>query len=120
MHPAGRSSIVPRFRAEGNSWGRQPFAHSDIKEKAMSDIEPPTYVHFSFGAPPNLGRSTQIGPLRARRGYMGSVRVLASYALVYARDGIAHYWDENGTVRDIWPGDVILVFPNMRHKYGPN
>lgn len=85
----------------------------------MSTVETPTYVRFSFGAPPNFGRITQVGLLRDSRGHMRSVRVIDSYALVYSLDGIAHYWDENGTLCDIRPGDVILIFPELKHKYGP-
>lgn len=81
--------------------------------------ELPTFVRFSFGAPSNFGRITQVALLRDSRGHAHSLRITDSYALVYSLDGIAHYQDENGLVRDIKPGDVILVFPDMRHKYGP-
>jgi AraC-like DNA-binding protein len=80
-------------------------------------LELPTFVRFSFGAPPNFGRITQVGLLHG--GFRHPLRVIDSYALAYSLDGRAHYQDENGTVRDIRPGDAILVFPDMKHKYGP-
>jgi len=85
----------------------------------MTNLETARYVRFSFDIPATFGRITQVGLLRDSTGHMQSYRVIDSYALVYTLDGIAHYQDEEGTVRDIRPGDVILVFPQMRHKYGP-
>jgi AraC-like DNA-binding protein len=47
------------------------------------------------------------------------MRVLDSYALVYSLAGAARYEDANGLRREVGPGDVILVFPDLPHMYGP-
>lgn len=77
------------------------------------------YVRFSFGTPPHFGRITQVGLLRHGQGSSASMRVIDSYALAYSLDGVAHYRDANGIARDLRPGDALLVFPELPHRYGP-
>jgi AraC-like DNA-binding protein len=41
------------------------------------------------------------------------------YALVYLTGGAGSYEDALGCRVDVTPGDVIFVFPGVRHSYGP-
>ena len=65
-----------------------------------------------------LGRVTAAGLLRKSIG-MKSMRTFCQYALVYLLDGEGRYLDANGVNRPISPGDLILVFPQLPHLYGP-
>lgn len=49
----------------------------------------------------------------------GPMRVYGSYALVYSVAGLARYEDTRGYAAGIHPGDLIVVFPDMGHRYGP-
>ncbi|MBI4625804.1 MAG: helix-turn-helix transcriptional regulator [Verrucomicrobia bacterium] len=49
----------------------------------------------------------------------GQIRVYGSYALVYSLAGAAHYEDARGYEAAIHPGDLIIVFPDLGHRYGP-
>jgi AraC-like DNA-binding protein len=48
-----------------------------------------------------------------------AMRVLGSYALVLMVAGRGYYCDVRGTDREVEPGDVLLVFPEIAHAYGP-
>jgi len=48
-----------------------------------------------------------------------SMRVLGSYALILMVAGRGYYCDARGTKRDLVAGDVVLVFPEIGHAYGP-
>jgi len=48
-----------------------------------------------------------------------SMRVLGSYALVYVLNGEGSYRDANGVDRAIAPGDLMRLFPDVGHTYGP-
>ena len=47
------------------------------------------------------------------------MRTLGSYGLVYVVDGGGRYRDATGLDRPLRPGDLILLFPDLRHLYGP-
>lgn len=47
-----------------------------------------------------------------------SMRILGSYAFVYTLDGLGQYVDAHGAQQDLLPGDLILVFPELGHRYG--
>lgn len=50
----------------------------------------------------------------------GSFRVYGMYALVLVLEGGAgRYRDTLGTNRRVGPGDLIVVFPDVPHQYGP-
>ena len=49
----------------------------------------------------------------------GAMRILGSYALILMVAGRGYYSDARGTKRDLQPGDVVLVFPELAHAYGP-
>src|SRR5687767_12897876 len=48
-----------------------------------------------------------------------SMRVLGSYALVLMVAGRGYYCDARGTKQELSAGDVVLVFPEIPHAYGP-
>lgn len=48
-----------------------------------------------------------------------SMRVLGSYALILMVAGRGYYSDARGTSRALGPGDVVLVYPEIAHAYGP-
>lgn len=48
-----------------------------------------------------------------------SMRVLGSFALVLMVAGKGYYRDARGTRLDLAPGDVVVVFPDLPHAYGP-
>ena len=49
-----------------------------------------------------------------------SMRVLGSFALVLLVAGKGYYQDARGTRRDLVPGDVVVVFPDVPQAYGPS
>src|SRR5262245_43279689 len=48
-----------------------------------------------------------------------SMRILGSYALVLMVEGRGYYCDSRGTHLDLAAGDVVMVFPEIPHAYGP-
>jgi AraC-like DNA-binding protein len=78
------------------------------------------YLSFRYASSSPLGRITEVGLARVDGGGAPStMRIFGSYALVYSLDGQAHYQDGNGLERDIVPADLIVVFPELAHRYGP-
>jgi AraC-like DNA-binding protein len=49
-----------------------------------------------------------------------AMRVLGSYALVYILAADGYYADARGVKRPVGAGEVILIFPELAHAYGPN
>lgn len=49
----------------------------------------------------------------------GAMRILGSYALILLVAGRGYYSDARGAKRDLEAGDVVLVFPELAHAYGP-
>jgi len=47
------------------------------------------------------------------------MRVLGNYAVVYSLEGIAEYRDELGLTTTLEPGDFLVVYPDVAHRYGP-
>jgi AraC-like DNA-binding protein len=48
-----------------------------------------------------------------------AMRVLGSFALVYLVAGDGYYCDAGGRAARLVPGDVVMVFPDVAHAYGP-
>ncbi len=48
-----------------------------------------------------------------------AMRVLGSYGLVYVVAADGYYADARGVKRDLGPGDVVQIFPELAHAYGP-
>lgn len=67
-----------------------------------------------------LGGITQSGLLPSSRGVsFDNMRVLGQYAVVYLLDGAGRYVDDRGSDRTVSPGDLLLIFPEIAHAYGP-
>ncbi len=66
-----------------------------------------------------LGRISSSGVVENSPGVGRTLRILKFYALVYALEGEGFYRDANGLDSFISPGDLILVFPELPHTYGP-
>lgn len=47
------------------------------------------------------------------------MRVLGSFAVVYLLSGTGRYADALGTHETVRPGDLLLLFPEVAHTYGP-
>ena len=47
------------------------------------------------------------------------MRILRRFTLVLMVEGQGYYRDARGTKLELGPGDVILVFPEIAHAYGP-
>lgn len=47
------------------------------------------------------------------------MRILRRFTLVLMVEGRGYYRDARGTKLDLEPGDVVLVFPEIAHAYGP-
>jgi AraC-like DNA-binding protein len=50
---------------------------------------------------------------------VGSMRVLGRYAAVLLAHGRGRYADANGVSGDLTAGDLVIVFPEIPHRYGP-
>ncbi len=67
-----------------------------------------------------LGRLTAAGFVNTNVGVRRrSMRVLGSYALVYLLEGSGHYQDASHQAHRLGPGDLLMIFPEIAHRYGP-
>jgi AraC-like DNA-binding protein len=76
-----------------------------------------TRLVFADDSPSPIGRLRMAGTVAASTGI--EQRRLESYAIVLAVAGAGRYSDELGVAREIEPGDVLILFPGLRHSYGP-
>lgn len=65
-----------------------------------------------------LGRVTLAGFIRQSRG-VAPWRVFGSYAVVLLLEGGGRYRDANRLDQRVGAGDVIVVYPDLGHCYGP-
>ncbi|MEI6071767.1 MAG: AraC family transcriptional regulator [Verrucomicrobiae bacterium] len=80
---------------------------------------PPGGWRFNSAVASSLGSITSAGFVDDSPSGVGPARVFGQYAVVYVLDGKAFYSDAHGARQDIGPGDMILVFPDLAHAYGP-
>lgn len=67
-----------------------------------------------------LGTISLVGALKDTRGINPkSMRILGSYAMILIRSGKGQYADARGAQIEFQAGDVIFVFPDLAHAYGP-
>lgn len=67
-----------------------------------------------------IGNAEFGGRLRGTTGTgFGQYRVYGMYALVFLIDGGGRYRDRRGVDRRLVPGDLLVVFPEHPHQYGP-
>ena len=79
-----------------------------------------TRLLFRNDARTPLGRLTMAGFIRNSAGVGSSaMRVLGSYALVYLLSGSGRYQDANWRQQRMRAGDLIVIFPEIGHLYGP-
>ena len=79
-----------------------------------------TRLLFRNDAQTPLGRLTMAGFIRSSAGVGGAaMRVLGSYAIVLLLEGSGRYQDVNGRQQRVQAGDLLLVFPELGHRYGP-
>jgi AraC-like DNA-binding protein len=68
--------------------------------------------------PTKLGQVTSLGIIKDGTGTeRGTLRVYGSYALVYFLEGTGEYSDANGYRQKIAPGNLVLVTPELPHRY---
>jgi AraC-like DNA-binding protein len=80
----------------------------------------PSYFRVRHALTSQIGSITQAGYLPDSRGTgRPKMRVLGEYAVVFLLEGKGRYRDANGMDRVIVPGDLILIFPDLPHAYGP-
>ena len=86
-----------------------------------SPVPPPgVRVIPTAGAHSAMGGITLAGQLQASVGIgHGSMRVLGSFAVVYLLAGGGRFADGLGRRQDVTAGDVLLLFPDVPHAYGP-
>lgn len=84
----------------------------------MKHLNKLTYLHHNTEES-GIGRITDAACIEDSRGTPGSdMRNLGSYAIVYIYAGAGGYHDRYQTHK-IQPGDLILIFPDNEHAYGP-
>lgn len=83
---------------------------------AVASITSRLLYHSDAGSA--LGRQLMAGYVRHSQG-LQQPRVFGRYALVYLLYGSGWYWDAVHGRHAVKPGDVILVFPDIGHTYGP-
>lgn len=59
------------------------------------------------------------GIIRQSLGVGPAMRVLGSYALVYLLHGSGRYEDARGRRQDVSAGDLLVIYPEIAHCYGP-
>ncbi len=65
-----------------------------------------------------LGKVTSLGLIHRGTGTdRGAMRVFGSYAIVYFLEGTGEYCDASGIRRQVIPGDLVLVTPDVPHQY---
>jgi len=75
---------------------------------------------FSDASESPAGRLTTAGMLHhVHSGGLRKMRVLGSYAIVCLIGGSGYYRDVNGISRDVKKGDVLFIYPEIAHRYGP-
>lgn len=70
---------------------------------------------------PRIGRISMTGRMPDTRPWPSDqpMRRLGSYAVIYLLAGQGRYVDGAGRNRHVSTGDLILLFPDLPHRYGP-
>ena len=66
-----------------------------------------------------FGRIVNAGVIHDSKGVLPHPRVFGHYALVYLLGGSGSYCDASGYQQAIEAGDLIVIFPELAHTYGP-
>ena len=79
-----------------------------------------TQIFFSNSAQTPLGSLRLAGLIKHSAGVRGpAMRVLGSYALVYVLEGSGTYRDTFRREYRVRAGDLLVIFPDIGHVYGP-
>ena len=80
-----------------------------------------SHITFNNGSANTLGQLIVAGIVRDSPGLAPRkpVRVLDHYGLVYITDGGGYFADSLGVAHRIIPGDLLFLFPQVGHTYGP-
>lgn len=80
-----------------------------------------SHITFNDGIGCALGQVIVAGIVRDSPGLAPPKpsRVLNHYGLVYITDGGGHFTDASGFRHQIIPGDLLFLFPQVGHTYGP-
>jgi AraC-like DNA-binding protein len=84
----------------------------------MALVVPPTRLLYQNAATFPLGSIRMAGYIRNGAG-LSRMRVLGAYALVLLLDGGGWFEDANHSRRRVSAGDLLTVFPDVPHRYGP-
>jgi len=99
---------------------RCPLYFCNMSQHRSAPLPGPSKVwRFNSAVASPLGSITSAGFANDSTDGAGPGRIFGQYALVYVLDGEAFYNDAQGTRLAISPGDMILVFPDLAHSYGP-
>lgn len=86
----------------------------------MSNSDFPVGIVSLSASPTPIGHAVFGGRLRETTGTgFAQYRVYGMYALVLLIDGGGRYRDRRGTDQRLRKGDVVIVFPENPHQYGP-
>lgn len=86
----------------------------------MPDKFPRQHIERRFEDSSPLGSVTAAGQMfKTESQFKVPYRVFGRYAAMYVLDGGGVYQDDNGLVQTITAGDMIMVFPDLAHFYGP-
>jgi AraC-like DNA-binding protein len=79
-----------------------------------------TRLLLSQGAVSKLGRLALAGTVQRSLGVSANpMRVLGAYAVVYLLEGQGEFSDARGFRRRVETGDLMWIFPDIPHAYGP-
>ncbi len=80
-----------------------------------------SHITFNDGLGSALGQIIVAGIVRDSPGLAPKKpsRVLNHYGLVYVTAGGGHFEDKLGLTHSIVPGDLLVLFPQIGHTYGP-
>lgn len=92
----------------------------DLYNSLMRETYPRNHAERHLDEVSALGGVVACGQMfKSESNFTVPYRVFGRYALMYVLDGGGIYQDANGLVERIRPGDMILVFPDLAHYYGP-
>ena len=80
---------------------------------------PPKSLDFRNALNTPLGQITMAGFSMRQTVGMSGWRTFGQYAVVYIQEGAGDYEDAKGLRRSLGPGDLVIVYPDLKHRYNP-
>ena len=87
-----------------------------MRRRSSVKTNEPSFQNAVFSP---LGRITLAGFGVRQSVAIVQPRTLGQFALVYLVDGRGKYADANGIRRNLGPGDLMILFPDIAHFYNP-